>query len=358
MRARFVEPEPWLKITRHSGFGTAATCSRRSRELLSNVLHQILDRSGFSPVTKDKYRLVIDRWIDFAGSDPKTWTRDKAQEFYDQLLDSGVSIQSANTYMASLRYVSRWYATKSGAVDFAVVQKQRGRKNTPSKSDNEESILEENEAISLLATCEEQTLVDARDLAMITIMLETGMRRMSVRGLDFEGVSNRKGYPTVKVPIKGAGGEETFTVPLSDIAYAALSSWMEMLSRNEIKSGAVFRRLSPRVDARKPFEIGHVVSLTGINEILGSRTLAAGTRHVNPHMLRHTFITWRSRAGFSPLDIAEITGHRVATVVVGGLQMKIGGMATYFHADVEKIRSSTPAWLADLVQQLLAGRSG
>jgi len=320
-----------------------------------SVLHQILGRAGFSPVTKDKYRLVIDRWIDFAGAAPEGWTRDKAQDFYDQLITGGISVQSANIYLASLRYVSRWYATKTGATDFAVVQRQRGTKGrTRQSSQGEEPILDESEARALIETCRDQSPIDLRDLALIVIGLETGMRRMSFRGMQFEGISLTKGYPIATVPIKGAGGEETFPVPLSDTAFVALSAWLAWLRGQRIKTGPIFRRLTPRVTRNeRHFEPGDMLSPTGINELVEARSKAAGIRHVNPHLFRHTFVSWRSMAGFSPMEIAAITGHKVSIVAVNGVQMKIGDMRTYFHQDVDKIRNATPTWLAKLVQGLV-----
>jgi integrase len=316
----------------------------------TSVLHQILNRAGFSPRTKDKYTLVIDRWITFAGTDPAGWTRDKAQEFYDHLIDTGLKIQSANVYLASLRYVSRWYATKQAnpQLDFAIVQTKRGR--TRGKNDDESKILDENEATKLVLVGSVDDPHHLRDRAMVVLGLETGMRRMSLQGVTFEGFSTKHGYPSVRVPIKGEGGEETFDVPLSDTAWLALGDWMSWLRGNDIKTGPVFRRIGL---IGKTYKAGDVMSLTNINEMIALRSELAGLRHVNPHMLRHTFIAWREQAGLSPFDIAAITGHKVRVVATSGGQVRVGAMQTYIHRDINAIRNSTPAWLKDLVERLV-----
>ncbi len=318
---------------------------------MKSVLHQILERSGFSPITKRNYGRIIDRWVDFAGADPNGWNPDKAQAFYDQLIDGGLSPRSANVYLAGLRYVSKWHATKTHGIDFAVVQKQRGLKGHSKQGESRRyDILTPEEITALVETCRGKSPVDLRDLAMLVIGLETGMRRMSLRGLSFEGM-RRTSYPSVVVPIKGPGGEETYNVPLSDTAALALAPWVAWAQSKKIGKGAVFRRLTR--NANKPPTIGDSLTDTGINEIVAARSDAAGIRHVNPHLLRHTFISTRIIAGFNTLQIGVITGHKPGTITVDGLRMNLGGMQAYIHHEVEPIRNSTPPWLAELVRDLL-----
>lgn len=316
------------------------------------ILHQILNRAGFSPVTKSSYARIIDRWVEFAGEDPDGWTPSRAQEFYDQLIEGGLAVQSANVYMDSLRYVSQWHA-KRGGVDFADVQRQRGTKGQKRTREGG-PILDEDEARALLLTCRAKSLVDLRDLAMFVAMLETGMRRKSIQGMQLEGFST-SGTPTVEIPIKGPGGQETFACPLSDTALAALNAWRHQLHKNGITTGAVFRRIIPRGRRGTSFDIGEELSLTGINEIVDGRAKLAEMRHINPHMFRHTFLSWRTYiAKLSPLEISQLTGHRVSAVIEGGVRMSLGAMPTYMHRPIEEIRNSTPEWLRALVQELLS----
>lgn len=319
-----------------------------------SVLHQILDRAGFSPVTKGNYEHVIDRWIEFAGADPIGWTRDKAQEFYDQMIDGGLAVQSANVYIASLRYVSRWYATKSGGIDFAIVQRQRGKKGNTRAALGEEPTISADELRAMLETCRGGSTLDLRDFALMVTAIETGMRRMSLRGMLLELTRVTKESPASVVPIKGPGGEETFAVPLSDTAWIALTPWLAWLRGQKVKLGPVFRRLSARVVRdQRMFELGDdALSSTGINELIEARAAAAGIRHINPHKFRHTFITWRTAAGLNPLQISAITGHKVSIVAVEGVSMRIGDMRTYFHADINRIRNTTPAWLVELAKEI------
>lgn len=311
----------------------------------TTVLHQILDRSDFSPRTKNKYRLIIDRWIAFAGEDPTGWTRTRVQDWYDGLVASGIKVQSANVYAASLRYVSRWYATRAGdpALDFAMVQTKRGRDVNEAPR-----ALTREEIEALLRTCAGGSPADRRDLTMIVLGLETGMRRMSLEAIAFDSIHDGPPYPFARVPVKGPGGRGRFDVPLSDLALLALRNWQAWLVDHHHKRGKVFVRLvQPSIyTTRTAPAIGRPLSETAINHLITARARDAGIDHVHPHLLRHTFITSRTIAGFSVFEIAAITGHKVPGM---------GAAASYVDmtAIVEKIRNSTPPWLAALVRELL-----
>src|SRR5690606_21095715 len=58
--------------------------------------------------------------------------------------------------------------------------------------------------------------LEHRDLVMLVVGLETGMRRKSIAGMRIENIGQhpRHGYPIARVPIKGAGGAVEYPVPL------------------------------------------------------------------------------------------------------------------------------------------------
>ena len=88
-----------------------------------------------------------------------------------------------------------------------------------------------------------------------------------------------------------------------------------------------------------------MLSRSAITRLLDERTKAAGLPRVNPHLLRHTFITWRANAGLQPHEIAAITHHdtKKETGALGGyIDQRVTG---------ERVRNATPAWLAELVTQ-------
>jgi len=318
---------------------------------MQTILDQILARSGFSPTTQRSYARVLQAWYAFAGTDPAGWTQPTAQAFYDDLLARGVAPQSARTYVRSLRYVSRWYATQAGRpeLDFAVVQvrrKSRSEMTDDENDDNPRHALTRDQAVALIGACGDD-LYGIRDRTLLIVGLETGMRRMSLAGATFDNLSRRGSYPTLKVPIKGTGGAVPFAVPLSSTAMRAIEDLCTRL-RVSGKSGPIFPRLLRGIDAAGRATIAVDKSGIGadaIYKVITSRAERAGMI-VHPHLLRYTFITWRQLEELNPLQIASITGHKIPGM---------GAVATYIDmaAIAEQARESTPAWFAQFVSKTL-----
>lgn len=312
---------------------------------MTTVLHEtIIKGRNIAPSTRERYVRDIDLWIAYAGEDPANWTRDRAQEFYDHLLQAqGLKPQSANRVMASLRYASKWWSHRLNRadLDFAQVQKASGRK--PSKKNS----LDQDSATRLLNACEAGSPAGARDFALIVVGLETGMRRMSMTSMlidqTFERPTTLK-YPHTMVIAKGTDGERV-PVPLSDTAILSMYPWLSWLADNNIHTGPVFRGLDEimqRSGRNKTTAKKIAISPSTIAKMLDRRCAQAGIAHVHPHLFRYTFVTWRFAAGLLPHEVAAVTGHTMSGM---------GALAGYIdmQAIAEKVRNSTPSWLRDLV---------
>lgn len=315
-------------------------------------LHEIIKRSrGLAPLTKRHYLGDIDQWIEFAGENPIGWTRARAQEFYDYLLDvRKLRPQSANRVIASLQFASKWYAhfQNRPEADFAYVQRAKAHKF------DEKRALRQDEATKLLLSIKhaEAQPADLRDFAIIVTLLETGMRKMSLVSMSIERTlidaerlaATRTAYPLAWVRVKGAGNEDV-SVPLSDTAIAALTPWRVWLAMRGITKGPLFRGLGDKMGPRGPITTAAKTKLTlnAINKLLDRRAAAAGIGHIYPHQFRHTFVTWRMMDGLLPHEVAAFTGHAVRNM---------GAMEGYIDNTMIalKVRNSTPGWLRELVE--------
>jgi integrase len=312
-------------------------------------LHDVIKKSrNLAPSSRKRYLRDIDQWIAFAGEAPSGWTRERAQAFYDHLLDEReLRPQSANRLMASVAYASKWRAhyQNKPELDFAYVQKAKGRKARPKHALQQETVTKLVQSLARAAVSDPLAL---RDHAMVIVMLETGMRKMSICSMTVErthlDIALSKGnYPHAWVRMKGTGLDDV-AVPLSDTAIAALRPWLAWLSGRSRGSGPVFcgvqRQIGPFGAAyaieRTPFYPDHV------NRVLNKRTAEAKIGHIHPHQFRHTFVTWRADAGLAPHEIAAMTGHTLPG---------LGAMGGYIDmkAIAEKVRNSTPQWLRELV---------
>lgn len=307
--------------------------------MAQSKLHEIVQNANdLAPTTRERYLRDLNQWIDFAGADPAGWTRRRASAFYATLLGRGMKPQSANRLMASVAYASRWWAhyEHDPNLDFAGVQAARAKDKKPQHA------LDEETARRLLATCD-ASIAGVRDFALLVVGLETGMRRMSLAGMTIEdtllGPTPRRAYPAAFVPLKG---KDPAWIPLSDTAVAALRPWLQVLAEHGAHAGPVFRPLAWRGGRRAIATCA--LSKSALWKILDDRAQAAGLRHINPHLLRHTFVTWRVALRLQPHEIAAITHH--------DLGKALGALGGYMDLDEigGRVRNATPPWLAELVR--------
>jgi integrase len=316
-------------------------------EAAQSKLHEIvLGAHGLATSTRDRYVRDLNQWIDFAGPEPHGWTRERARDFYNALLER-MKPQSANRLMASVAYASRWFAhyANNPGLDFAKVQTAK-----PKDKKTQFAITEE-EAQSLLASCD-NTPIGARDFALLVVGLETGMRRMSLEGMTIEDTlllpSPRWPCPATLVPLKG---QDPNWVPLSDTATIAINLWLNMLANLRTRSGAsaavagpLFRPLTRRIVGVSRVFVAETrpLSESAITKILHERSKG----RVNPHLLRHTFITWRT-------EIAKLKPHEIAAITHHDLSKLLGALGGYMdlRALGAESRNHTPRWLVELVQR-------
>lgn len=310
---------------------------------MSSVLHQIvIEATNLAPSTRNKYLRDLNAWVKFAGHDPSGWNRRRAQAFYKQLLER-MKPQSANRVMASLEYATKWWAAQeeNPALNFVLVQKAK-----PAEVETKQALTIE-QARKLLDTCDVTTPTGIRDLSMIIVGLETGMRSISLRSMTVEhsflNGDAKTGYPTARVLMKGRGNERV-AVPISDAAIATINRWYQWMEESRARpKGPVFRPLVKTGE-------GHVTSPTplgssSIHKIISERGKLAGI-DLSPHVFRHTYVTWRLEAKFSPIEIASVTAHQLR---------ELGALGEYADpiALGRKMRDSTPAWLASYVRARL-----
>lgn len=309
-----------------------------------SALHAVVENApDLMPSTRDKYLRDLNAWVDFAGTEPANWTPAATQAFYNGLISRGMKPQSADRLLASVAYAAKWWSTQLNKPDLYFVQIRHSKKRDklPKRS------LNDAECEALVRTCLGSSIYDKRDLALIIVGLETGMRRMSLTSMQCGSttVVGENGYPATKVATKGRG-EELLSVPLSTTAILALRPWLTAMATSArltphgpAPSSPVFQPIIRMMAG--PVPDGGALSPSAIAKILIGRAEQAGIGRVNPHMFRHTFVTDRSARGYKPHEIAAMTGH----------SLNLGALGMYMDMKAlgEKIRDSTPEWLAKLI---------
>jgi site-specific recombinase XerD len=133
-----------------------------------------------------------------------------------------------------------------------------------------------------------------RNLAIITLMLNTGLRVSEVAGLTLDDVTltERKG----ELRVRGKG-TKVRTVPLNPEARKVLKAYLDR--RPESESRAVFLNQSNMPLKREAIE-WHLRELGHLARI----------ERLTPHVLRHTFAKNLIDAGVSIDHVAQLLGHR------------------------------------------------
>jgi site-specific recombinase XerD len=138
---------------------------------------------------------------------------------------------------------------------------------------------------------------DVRNLAILLLLLNTGLRVSEVAGLKLSDVelSERKGQITVR-----GKGTKVRTVPLNAEVRRALREYLA--KRPKVKHDAVF------VNQR-----GEPLGRLGIEYQVATLGRVAGLEHLTPHMLRHTFAKNLIDQSVSLDQVAMLMGHRSLT---------------------------------------------
>jgi integrase len=277
------------------------------------------------PRTKIIYLEAVKSFVEAAGSHFSRWTPAAAIKWYQAMLGSDIKAATANIRLAGLKYASKRYAqiNQNPSFDFAMPVERRANEQPPHRR-----ALTDAEAQKLLLACEGSRPADLRDKALITLGLGTGMRRMELAGVTFEGFGSdpKTGVPYIKVLQKGG---KHHPVPLDNEILVVLGVWMAWLRKAaSIKTGAVFRSLS-REYLDRTISVGDGMTPDAIYKIVLARAKKAGIEGgVHPHIFRHTFVTWCQDAGLPATAIAAVTGHVTDGTPLGGMIGHYTDMAT------------------------------
>ena len=170
---------------------------------------------------------------------------------------------------------------------------------TPKQEKRLPKFLEIEQITKLLSTPDDNTILGARDRAMLEVLFSTGVRVSELVELNFADVDFTGG--TIRVRGKG---KKQRTAPIGPTAIAAIRRYLE-LRRADVRSArfdqeALFvnkhgQRLSTRSVRRK---LDKYLSECGLDP------------SISPHTLRHSFATHMLNNGADLRSVQELLGHQ------------------------------------------------
>jgi len=161
------------------------------------------------------------------------------------------------------------------------------------------AVLGEGELRRLLRSCEGTAFIDRRDLAILLLLLDTGMRLGELAGLTLGDLD----FDLNLARVLGKGRRPR-ACPFGKKTARALDRYLRARARH-------------RDADRTTLWLGHAGPMTdnGLYQVVRDRAERAGLGHVHPHQFRHSFAhAWLANGG-NEGDLMRLTGWRSREMV-------------------------------------------
>ncbi len=275
-----------------AGIGKAVS----SRKQFYDHMEDYVEGNDFSECTKRAYRIAISRFL----NDTEPWKKSgwvkRAVQWRSTL---GMATSSQHLYIvAARRYLGECHDKKM--VSENPLNKIKVKVEAYSSS---RRMLTDEEVDLLLKTVSGGGVLDARNKAVLTLMLYTGLRIGSVAKIkvgDFDIRSKGK-IVVLRYQSKGHRTKD-LTVVAGTVVLNAIRKYMSLTDRKFGKSkGPLFISIE-----------GKQITVHGLRKMITRSFEKAGIREdgICAHSLRHTAATKAIKAGQSLLAVRDMLGHK------------------------------------------------
>lgn len=252
-----------------------------------------LRAANLSPRTVETYQEAVGLFASFLvekgmPTEPANITREHVESFIEDLLGRWKSATVANRYR-SLQQYFKWLV-EEGEIKVSPMERMKA----PKVQEVPPRVLGEDELGRLLKACTGRRFEDRRDLALIRVLIDTGLRRSEATNLKVEDVD--LDGQVLRVVGKG---NRIRVVPFGRKAARDLDRYLRVRQQ--------------RPDASLPnLWLGKHGPMTasGVYQVVRDRARQAGLGDVWTHALRHTFAhLWLSADG-GETDLMRLAGWK------------------------------------------------
>ncbi len=225
--------------------------------------------------------------------DVRTVTRRDVAAFIDDQL-TRLSPASASSRFRACRVFFNWLVME-GAIDTSPMAKMP----QPKVPEKPVPVITDDDVDRLLRACVGRDFDDLRDMAIVRLFADTGMRRAELTGLRLDDLDRDQQIATVL-----GKGSRIRSCPYTDATAAAIDRYLRSRSHHPAaKSSALW--------------LGHVGPLTadGIRRIIDRRAALAGLAGIHPHLFRHAMADGWLRAGGNEGDLMMLGGWKSREVM-------------------------------------------
>ena len=214
--------------------------------------------------------------------------REHVESFLADILERFKPATAASKYR-SLQQLFRWLLEEG-----EITESPMRRMRPPHVPEEPVPILSEEQLRSLFKACEGRLFEDRRDMAIISLFLDTGIRRAELAGLETSDVD----FEAAVVVVMGKGRRPR-AAPFGRKTAVALDRYLRMRARHPL---AALPNLW--LGQRGP------ITNSGIRDAVRKRGDKAGIKALHPHQMRHQFAhEWLSEGGTEG-DLMRIAGWR------------------------------------------------
>lgn len=248
--------------------------------------------------TVEVYSSAIDRFIDYlvANKLPLNVAEiatDHVRGFIVELLETRSGATAANRFRALARFFA--WLVDEGEIEASPMAKMK----VPEIPEKAIPVLSDDEIKRLFKVLEGKDFYSRRDLAMISLLFDAGLRRGELAALTPEDIDNENQV----VHVMGKGRRPR-AVAYGVNTAKALDRYLRIRAKH-------------RYAHRPCLWLGQHGTLTanGVRQVVRKRGAQAGIEDLHPHQLRHTFAHKMLQAGSTEGDLMLMAGWRSRQMV-------------------------------------------
>jgi site-specific recombinase XerD len=220
--------------------------------------------------------------------------REHVEAFLSGLLAAGQKPYTVLNRYAALQQFWKWLVEEGEVKASPMANVKR-----PIVPEEPPAVLSDEQLTSLLKACEGKGFAERRDMAIIRLLIDSGMRRAECAGLRVEDIDWTNNCAVVL-----GKGRRPRACPFGRKTGQALDRYLRVRGQHR--------------DAQRPeLWLGHGGPMTdsGVYQVVRDRAKLAGLPHTFTHQLRHSFAhAWLSQGG-NEGDLMRLAGWRSRTML-------------------------------------------
>ena len=270
--------------------------SQKTAEIVESYLSSLDVKEN----SKELYRRTLRQYfvyLETKGLPLNNLSRVDILQYKDSLLSSGKSPLTVGSYLTSLRKFYEWTEAEKIYPNIS-----KGIKTPARKKQFRKQPLRPEEATALIGHFEEKKEVGLRDLAIVNLLLRTGLRTIEVVRANVEDIVYKGGKRVLLVHGKGRDEKDSFVV-LTDKAFKPIEDYLN--SREGLKGK------DPLFSSFSNQNSGKVLTTRTVSKIAkeGLKAIGLSERVFTAHSLRHTAIVNCRRAGGTSEQAQMLARH-------------------------------------------------